>query len=479
MGDWFASIWPQLGGLLSIAAALWVSVHAVMHKRDARSAAGWVGLAWLAPLLGPALYLLLGINRVRRRAVALRRGQPVACVLTDELHHGPELIGSPRGHLSELSAAIRRVTHRPLWQGNHVEPLWDGDQAYPNMLSAIDGAERSIALCTYIFEATGIGRAFVDALARAKARGVEVRVLIDDVGARYSMPRADRVLRRAGVPAALFMPALPVWNAAYLNLRNHRKILVVDGEVGFTGGINIRDRHVLGSRPRQPVRDLHFRIEGPVVAQLMEVFAEDWEYTTSEVLEGARWFPRLYPRGQTLARSIADGPDDDVDKFTWTLHAALACASRSVSILTPYFLPDTSLTTALSTAALRGVAVHVILPERSNLRLLQWAMSRHLEEVLGQGVRVWLAPPPFDHTKLMIVDDEWVLFGSANWDARSLRLNFELDVECYDRALAHTLMEAVQERRSRARELLPEELFARPYGLRLRDGFVRLLMPYL
>jgi cardiolipin synthase len=476
------SAWgSKLGSVLSVLIAALVSVHVVLHKRDVRSAAGWVGLVWLAPLLGPLLYLLLGINRVRRRAVALRRGifPPNSGIAAERDSRLAQRQGQVCGHLAELAGAIHRVTEQPLSAGNLVQALWDGDQTYPAMLAAIDAAETSIALCTYIFEAHGIGAAFVDALGRARARGVEVRVLIDDVGLRYAFPRTDRALRRRGVRTARFMPALPIWRAAYLNLRNHRKVLVIDGRRGFTGGINIRERHVLGRQPRDPVRDLHFRVDGPVVAQLMEVFAEDWEYTTREVLRGPAWFPDLPARGATLARCIADGPDDDIDKFTWTLHAALACASRSVSIVTPYFLPDMALTTALSTAALRGVAVDVILPERSNLTLIQWAMTRQLEEVLGHGVRVWLTPPPFEHTKLMIVDQEWLLFGSANWDARSLRLNFELDVECYDRALAGVLQEEVLARKSRARELSSEALRARPYGLRVRDGFVRLLMPYL
>jgi len=479
MAESFSAWWPKVGSALSLLMALSASVHVVLHKRDVRSAAGWFGLVWLAPVIGPILYFLLGINRIRRRAVALRRGamQKLTSGAQDASAGG--LQGLVSGHLAELSGAIHRVTERPLHRGNHVEPLWDGDGAFPAMLAAIDAAERSIALCTYIFEARGVGRRFIEALGRAQARGVEVRVLIDDVGARYAFPRPDRALRKMGVRAALFMPALPVWRAAYLNLRNHRKILVVDGKLGFTGGTNIRECNMLSHAPRHPARDLHFRIEGPVVAQLQEVFVEDWEYTTGEALEGDAWFPELVPCGVALARSIADGPDDDIDKFTWTLHAALACAAKSVTIVTPYFLPDTALTTALSTAALRGVAVDVVLPERSNLTLIQWAMTRQLEEVLGHGVRVWLTPPPFEHTKLMVVDEEWVLFGSANWDARSLRLNFELGVECYDHELAFSLLEEVQRRRAQARELSPEELLSRPYGLRVRDGFVRLLMPYL
>lgn len=473
--------WPKIGSALSILMAMVASAHVVLHKRDVRSAAGWVGLVWLAPLLGTVLYLLLGINRIRRRAVSRRRGASKRLLSragVEKLLPAGQTI-AVSGHLSELSSAIHRVTEKPLWGGNRVQPLWDGDQAFPAMLGAIEEACASISLCTYIFEAKGIGAVFIDALERASSRGVAVRVLIDDVGARYSMPSTYRILRQKGVRAALFMPALPLWRAAYLNLRNHRKVLVVDGKLAFTGGINIRERHMLSHAPKHPVRDLHFQVEGPVVSQLQEVFVEDWEYTTGEVLTSSAWFPELQSEGAVLARSIADGPDDDIDKFTWTLHAALACASRYVAIVTPYFLPDMALTTALRTAALRGVRVDVILPERSNLTLIQWAMTRQLEEVLGYGVRVWLTPPPFEHTKLMVVDGEWVLFGSANWDARSLRLNFELDVECYDKTLAEGLLLEVQQRRRRARELLPEELLSRPYGLRVRDGFVRLLMPYL
>jgi cardiolipin synthase len=355
----------------------------------------------------------------------------------------------------------------------------DGDEAYPDMIQAIEQAKRSVALCSYIFESRDAGAKFVQALVHANERGVEVRVLIDDVGARYSIPRADRVLRRRGVRAANFMPALRPLGPSYINLRNHRKILVVDGTVAFTGGLNLRGENVLAAGPRHPTRDLHFRIEGPVVAHLMQVFAEDWTFTTKEKLEGTRWFPALSARGPTLARGIADGPDENADRFTWTLHSALACARRSVIVMTPYFLPDTALTTALNAAALRGVTVRILIPRRSNLMLVQWAMGRQLEEVLGHGCQVWLSPAPFDHTKLVLVDSEWTLLGSANWDTRSLRLNFELDVECYDKDLALLLEAYTLMRWKEAEQLTLEQLRGRPLWQRLRDGYARLLMPYL
>lgn len=469
--------------LVVLCVAMFASAHVVLHKRDVRSAAGWVGLVWLVPLFGALLYLLLGINRIRRRAISLRRGTSRynRSGLHDSSIPNPAVVDLTAGesHLSNLSTAIGTVTGRRLLTGNQIEPLSSGDVAYPAMLDAIAGAKRSISLATYIFETERVGSRFIEALAAAQRRGVQVRVLIDAVGARYSTPRPDRALRRQGVRCALFMPGFPIWRAPYFNLRNHRKILVVDGTLGFTGGINIRGGHVLADNPRHPIRDLHFRLAGPVVAQLQEIFAEDWEFTTGEPLDDESWFPEIAPAGSMLARGIADGPDENFERFTWALLAALACARSSALIVSPYFLPDTALNAALSAAALRGVNVDVLLPERGNLALVQWAMWRQLEDVLGHGVRVWLTPAPFDHTKLMLVDEEWALIGSANWDTRSLRLNFEFGVECYDRELARTLTAQVSSRMAAARALSLEELMARPYAARVRDGFARLLMPYL
>ncbi len=475
--------WQPISTTLALVAAALASSHVLLHKRDVRSAAGWVGLIWLVPVLGALLYLSLGINRVRRSAVASRgpkeRGRGRSERALSGLDPCLDRVAPPSGHLADLAELVGRVTGTELLHGNRVTPLIDGDAAYPAMLAAIEGAERTVAFASYIFETSAIGLRFVDGLTRAAARGVEVRVLVDDLGARYSFPTADALLRARGVRTARFMPIFSLWRAAYLNLRSHRKLLIVDGQVGFTGGINIRAGHVLADAPRGAIRDLHFRVEGPVVAQLQTAFVEDWQFASREVLEGVGWFPALPEVGATRARAILDGPDGDLDQVHWTLHGALACARRSILVATPYFLPDPTLTAALSTAALRGVSVHVVVPARSNLALVQWAMWRNFEEVLGEGVRVWLSPAPFDHMKLMLVDDEWVLLGSANWDARSLRLNFELNVECYDGALAMILRPLFAARIAAATELTLALLAARPLWRRVRDGAARLLMPYL
>jgi len=274
----------------------------------------------------------------------------------------------------------------------------------------------------------------------------------------------------------------------YANLRNHRKILVVDGAIGFTGGLNIRDGCWLANQPRHPVRDMHFELRGPVVTQLLEVFAEDWAFAADEVLLGdgatpeanAVWSPCLDVAGGMLARGIRYGPDDpDIGRIKLVLVGALAAAQKSVRIMTPYFLPDDAVCQALDVAAMRGVTVDIVLPDQNNLALVSWASTALLWQVLGRGCNVWMSPPPFDHTKLMVVDGAWALFGSGNWDDRSMRLNFEFNVETYDRELAEMLDRQITAVIAQSRRKTLAEVDGRSLPIRLRDGIARLFSPYL
>jgi cardiolipin synthase len=459
-------------------AALLASVHALLNKRDSRAATLWLGIIWSLPVLGPMLYLALGVNRIRRRAISLGVHKTILRTIPKNLGES-QLSGVE--NLQMLAHVVSRVVARPLTPGNAVQPLVNGDEAFPAMLAAIDGATKSISLLTYIFDNDASGQQFADALGRAVDRGVAVRVLIDAAGTRYSWPSITYRLKHLKIPHAKFLPAsvFTPWRVTTINLRNHRKVLVVDGQTAFTGGMNIRHGNMLAEKPSSPVRDLHFRTEGPLVAQLQEAFAADWTFTTGETLDGDAWFPDLREYGDVIARTITDGPDADFETIRWILLAALGEAQNSVQILTPYFLPDYTLITALNLAALRGVRVDIILPAKSNLKFVDWASRALWWQVLQRGCRIWLTPPPFDHSKLTIVDGHWVFFGSANWDARSLRLNFELNVESYGRQFAEQMGKIIEKKLHGAREVTLAQADGRSYAAKLRDATARLFSPYL
>ena len=462
---------PIVVPLIHLLLAVGVTTHVLLTKREAGSSVSWIGLAWLAPILGSVLYLLLGINRVRRRAISLRRPRPSA--RAEQLARAV----ARKDHLEALERSGRRISGRPAEEGNAISILHNGDQAYPEMVAGIEAAQRTIALSSYIFRADVAGNPFIDALIRARRRGVEVRVLIDGWGGGYFTSTTYHRLRRAGVSAARFLHSPLPWRMPFLNLRSHKKILAIDGRTVFTGGLNIGAENLTRTRPRHPVFDTHFKFEGPVVAQLIEVFAADWLFATGERLAGDGWFPALRRAGDCAARVVTSGPDNDLEKIELLILEALACARTSIKVMTPYFLPDDRIITALALAGLRGVEVDLILPEHSNHPTVDWACRVQLDPLLAAGCRLWTYPAPFNHSKLMTVDGIWCLVGSANWDVRSFRLNFELDLEVFHTTMVREVNELIT--RQQGTRITAAALAARSLPERLRDGAARLMVPYL
>jgi cardiolipin synthase len=464
-----------------VAPSLLAASHALLWKRDPRSALGWITVCLTLPLAGPLLYWSMGINRISRKA---RRWQESGRRLAgpDTFQAYPLERPFPEqppeaSHLRELRYLSDRVVASPLTPGNRILPLHNGDQAYPAMLESIAAAQQSIHLSTYIFDSDATGRLFIEALTAAASRGVEVRVIVDGLGEKYSFPTSRRLLRGTGVRIVRF---LPIRKGGRLNLRNHRKILVVDGSIGFTGGMNIGGRHMVESAETpSPVIDLHFRVDGPLVADLQRVFLEDWFFVTGRLLDDEHFFPLLPAAGTAIARAIGDGPDKEFRKLHWIIMGALSCAEKNVMIMTPYFIPDRALISALATTAMRGIEVRLVLPALNNLPYVHWASRSYLWELLECGIRIFYQPPPFAHTKLFLVDGLWSLIGSANLDPRSLRLNFELNLEVYNGNLTGVLERHFEEVVSRSREITLEEMDGRPLAEKLRDGAAKLLSPYL
>jgi cardiolipin synthase len=464
-----------------LVSALVTAGHALLYKRDPRSALGWIVVCLGLPVAGPLLYWMLGINRIHRRAQSwLESGRRIAGGhdLASRADEPPlDELPASAGHLVELRALADQVVNAPLVGGNRLEPLHNGEAAYPAMLAALAGAESTIHLSTYIFDTDAVGEQFTTALRAAAARGVTVRLIIDGLGEKYSRPSVRRLLAGSGVRVERF---LPLRQGAYINLRSHRKILVIDGRVAFTGGMNIGGRHmVMEPSTRYPVQDCHFRVEGPVVNYLQRAFLDDWYFAAGELLQDAELFPQLPPYGSSIVRSISDGPDKEYRKLHWIIMGALACAQRRVCIMTPYFIPDRAMIAALATAAMRGIVVDLLLPATNNLPFVHWASRAYLWEVLKHGVRVHYQPGPFVHTKLFLVDDCWCLIGSANLDPRSLRLNFEYNLEVYDEEFAAAMSRHFAAALVRCREVFLADIDGRPIWERLRDGAAKLFSPYL
>jgi cardiolipin synthase len=455
------------------------AAHALMYKREPRAAFAWVSISLLFPVAGPFLYYAFGINRVRTRARQLH-GRPthwlrfpyegaVASTATAATMPTVETVADAIAHVSQA------VSGRPLTAGNHVRPLFNGEEAYPEMLAAIETATRSVHLMTYILENDRTGRRFIDALEVAQRRGVTVRVLIDGVGDWYSLPRSSRRARRRGLRVQRFLPPQLIPPALHVNLRNHRKVLVVDGEAAFTGGMNIGDRH-LAARTKG-CRDVHFAVTGPVVCELERLFADNWRFAAREEIEPCEDRPAV--RGDARCRVISTGPDDDLDKLVTVLVGAIAAARHTIDWVTPYFLPPRELIAALQAAALKGVRVRIVLPGRSNLPFVHWATRNMLWELLQRGVEIYYQPPPFAHTKLFIVDREYLQGGSANVDPRSLRLNFEMALEVFDRSLVESLTRHVDHLIAASRSVSLPEVEGRSLPVRLRDAFFWLFSPFL
>ncbi len=436
-------------------AAVVASGHVLIVHPQARGAALWLGMIWFVPWLGPVFYVVVGVNRIPARA---------------------------RARLSQQESQSSE------WrEGNKIAARMGGDEAYGAMIAAIDSATSSVDLLTYIFDNDRAGGLFCDAFERAISRGVRVRVVIDAIGARYSHPPIAARLRKLGVELALFLPTTMPWRWRYANMRSHRKLMIVDDSVGFTGGMNIREGCMASLEPRETTLDVHFQVEGPVVADMVALFRGDWNFARGGLkrVEEPISLPDVSAavpaplRSGVRARLVSSGPDHVDEPIRWLKLAALVRAERSVRIVTPYFVPDEDVVTSLCAAVSAGIQVQIVLPSQNNLKLVAWASRACWPRLLARGIDIVLSPPPFEHTKAMIVDDELVIVGSANWDERSFRLNFEADLECRDRDLASQLNAMIDARIAEAASTSLASLQEATLLSRLRDGAARLALPYL
>lgn len=483
--------WPHILICLSLLLGVPAAIHAVMTKSDVRAAIGWVGVIILSPILGAVIYGILGINRIRRKNIDIRREK-----VNLAEHYHPDDYDIPVAKITEKFgrgwASMRRLGDKVSIcrqaSGNSIAVLRGGDAAYGAMLAAIAAAKRSILLESYIFDNDRLGEKFVTALAAAQARGVAVRVLIDAVGARYSVPSIVHRLKQQGIPVDVFNGNIIMGlRLPYANLRSHRKILIIDGAEAFTGGMNIREGFCQSLYGSGAFWDTHFHVKGPAVYDLFHAAAEDWAFVTKEKLDykkdNGAWRlspPDLPPLAGVVARIVPSGPTDRLmEANQHMLIGALSAAQKHILIKTPYLLPDRELMSALITAARRGVRVDIAIPEHNNLPLVDRAMRAQFYPLLRGTCRLWRCLGAFDHSKLTAIDDVWAYVGSSNLDARSLRLNFEIDMEVTDKKFAAQIAALIKNSLKDAREITLAEVKKAPFLSRLYSRIIWLASPYL
>ncbi|NLR97787.1 cardiolipin synthase [Rhizobium sp. P38BS-XIX] len=487
MIDLVVAHWGQILAVLSIAMGAVAAIHAAMTKEDVRAAIGWVGVIILSPIIGALIYAVAGINRIRRASLSSQRDvlfrKDAAGELASFDADGDRVRRLFGERFSSMKTLGDRVVRYSMSTGNTIEMLTSGDAAYAAMKAAIDGAERSILMETYIFDRDPIGLRIADALIEAVKRGISVRVLIDAVGARYSVPSIMGYLSEGGVDVDVFNGNVIIGlRLPYANLRTHRKILSIDGRIAFTGGMNIRQGFTREFAQDHCARDMHFCVTGPAVADLFNTAAEDWRFTTGEALNGDEWRiapPSNEPGAPVFMRVVASGPDRSVETNHKMLIGALSVANKSIRLMSPYFLPDRELISALVTAARRGVDVDIVVPTANNLVLVDRAMTAQFDQMLKNYCRIWRAEGPFNHSKLLAVDGTWAYVGSSNLDPRSLRLNFEVDLEVMDRGFAGTIDAHIAHILETAHPVELEKLRARPFIVKLIEKVLWLGSPYL
>jgi cardiolipin synthase len=360
----------------------------------------------------------------------------------------------------------------PLLAGNTVEALQNGDEIFPSMLEAIRGARRSVTFETYIYWSGEIGKEFAQALSERAGAGVKVHVLLDWAG---SLKMEDRLLdgmREAGVVIERFHP-LHWYHLARLNNRTHRKILVVDGRVAFTGGVGVADHWLGHAQDPDHWRDAHFRFEGPVVAQAQSVFNDNWIKATGEVLRGDAYFPALEPAGDVPAQMFASSPSGGSESMHLMFLMAIAAAERTIDLAASYFVPDQLIIDALLGARRRGVAIRIITPgEHIDSDTVKHASRRYWGDLLQEGVEIHEFEPTMFHCKVFIVDHWLVSVGSTNFDVRSFRLNAEASLNTYDGAFAEHMTEVFEQDLTRCRRITHAEWKRRPLWDRFRERLV-------
>ncbi len=450
-------------------------IFMLVENRNPVKSIAWILVLIFLPVVGFLFYILVG-RKFRKRHMISKRS-----LLINKKNNTSDLTELPNLNLSDTQRSIATLASRksdaPLHENSKIEIFTDANELYSSIIEDLRKAKHHIHMEYYIFLADNIGSAVMEVLKEKAKEGVTVRVIIDDVGSWQLKKKKIKELRNAGIDVQSFLEVgLPYINSR-VNYRNHRKIIVIDGAVGYTGGFNIADRYVKGLS-WGPWRDTHIKIEGSAVLGLQKNFLTDWFFVKRELVEDVTYYPAQEKKGNCLSQIIISGPDMTWESIMQVFTKAFMEAKERIYIETPYFLPPESLITALQTAALCGVDVRLILPMKSDARITLYSTFSYLDQMLKAGIKVYLYQKGFIHSKIVVTDDIAII-GSANMDFRSFEQNFELSVIMYDAEIAQKMVEIYENDLRSSEEIKKEEWTTRRFSQKIKESLARLLSPLL
>jgi len=451
----------------------------ILERRQPGATVAWVLAIALLPVIGVPLYFLVGERRVRRH-IRAKIGVVGAVESSLENRVRPGALPSPVA--GNCGSVLSAAGSPPPVNGNQVSILHQGDEAYQAVLGLIEEARDHIHAQFFILDVDPIGKRFIHALAARAKAGVQVRLLLDAVGSWRALRRLIRPLQRAGGEVAEFLPALPLHRKWSAHLRNHRKLLITDGRTAFCGGMNIGKKYMGPRAETYQWRDTGAVIRGPAVRDLQVIFLDDWAFATDEAGPAGQLFPSLPPFADRSPQEgtlqvVASGPDRALRPIYQGVFTAFTSAARRIWIATPYFVPDDAIGTSLENAALRGIDVRLIVPEKSDLRMVWLAGRSYFDDLMLAGVKIYLYRPTNLHSKVLVIDDDVGVVGSSNVDIRSFFLNFELGVFLYGKKEIGLLAAAFEEDISRSLRLDPATFSRRPKTVRLLEDTCRIFSP--
>ena len=454
---------------------LGIVVVIITDNRNPLKTLPWIIVLLLAPVVGLVFYFFFGQNLSKKRIISRRTRKRITLQLEEAERVGcPELPGRYR----PLVQLLKRTCHAVPLYGSDIVPYTDGRSKMEALLGEIAQARHHIHLQYYIFSDDETGWRLRDALVAKAREGVRIRILYDDVGCSRVKKEFFRGMRREGIEVHAFLHVKFPRFTSKVNYRNHRKIAVIDGRVGFMGGMNVADRYVRGTGWGS-WRDTHFRIEGNGVAGLQIAFLSDWSATTKQHLSGSEYFPAARCFTGNILQIVAGGPFGKWRALLQAESYAIMRARQRIWIQTPYYLPSDVLNTALQTAALAGIDVRLMLPARSDSHLIDLASHSYLDDMMRAGVRILFYKPGFLHSKLLIVDDMLTVIGSANMDFRSFEHNFEVNAFCYDAAFTARMAAIFADDAAQCHAVTPGEWFRRPRSRRWAESFLRVFSPLM